>query len=418
MYIKLDASTINQEPIENILLILDSRWDLKLDKRNNSTMISLDWHFSTKYRFDRRKNIVWAFNIEMPNWKPFNFIKSFYFSHLSDNEAKIQTFKWFNNYYWINNDYKEDIKINDRYLKEIKKIAEENRIKQEKLEKSILFRRKTFWIKFSKLSNYYSKWILDYFEWRWISKSTLLKNNARTWIVLHNWKTYKKRVFFPMKVWKDIIWIKMRDLYAKTKEYKSINIPDSWSWLLYNEEDINWKETIYFCEGEVDKLTLDEAWITNSIWNMMWANTFSMKWIEVLKNVKNINILYDFDKDSLAGLKWVYKIMKLIPEKNIRFLDLPKLIASEFNEDRELLLRDFSDINDIWSANLYNWLYKEKFKKIIDENLVSKTINEIEDIIYWFIKINEEEKEKNIWIFSLSYKSKIKSLDDFKISKM
>jgi len=42
MYTKLDASTINQEPIENILSVLEARGELQLDTQGNSTKISLD----------------------------------------------------------------------------------------------------------------------------------------------------------------------------------------------------------------------------------------------------------------------------------------------------------------------------------------------------------------------------------------
>jgi len=91
MYNKLEASIINQEPIENILNVLQLRWELKLEWNK----ISLDWHFSTKYRFDKSKNRVWAFNIEMPNGKKFNFVKWFYFSNLSEKEAIRESYTWF-----------------------------------------------------------------------------------------------------------------------------------------------------------------------------------------------------------------------------------------------------------------------------------------------------------------------------------
>jgi hypothetical protein len=44
--------------------------------------------------------------------------------------------------------------------------------------------------------------------------------------------------------------------------------------------------------------------------------------------------------------------MKLMPEKNIKFLDLPKLFEERYPADRDILLRDFSDINDLWVIHL------------------------------------------------------------------
>jgi len=414
MFTKLDARTINQEPIENILNILEARWELRIEWNK----ISLDWHFSTKYRFDRSKNRVWAFNIEMPSWLPFNFIKSFYFSNLTEEDSIIETYKWFKDYYWIHDEFNGQFKMNEKYLKEIEKVAKENRIKQEREEKARLLRRSTFWVKFEKLKNFYSSWIIEYFENRWISNKTLLKNDAKTWIIFHNWKKYHNRLFLPSKVNDEIVGIKMRDIYAKQKEFKSMNMPDSWSWLLYNKEDIIWKDTVYICEWELDKFSLDEAWITNSIWNMMWANTFSEKWFDVLKDAKNLNILYDFDKDSFAWMKWVLKIMKLMPEKNIKFLDLPKLFEERYPADRDILLRDFSDINDLWVIHLSLWYNKDEFKNIIDNNLISRNIDELNEILNWFKIIHDKEKEENIGSFTLSFKSKVKSLDDFRQFKL
>ncbi len=414
MYTKLDASTINQEPIENILSVLEARGELQLDTQGNSTKISLDWHFSTKYRFDRRKNLVWSFDIPMPSWKPFNFIKSFYFSDLWDKEAIAETFKWFKKYYWINDEYSWDLKMNDEYLKEINKRAEQNRIKKEKQERAMLARRKTFWISFDKLKMFYSDKVLDYFEWRWISKKTLERNNARTWVVLHNAKTYKNRLFLPSKVGANMVWIKMRNIYAKGDELKSQNMVDSWPWLLYNEEDIKWQETVYLSEGEIDKMSLDEAGIYNNVWNQMWANTFDESWFKVFEEAKTINILYDFDKNSLAWLQWVLKVMKLMPEKRIKFLDLPKLLEDNYSEDREHLLEHFTDINDLWTTHLATWKPNQEFKAVIDKNLVEKSPEEIEEIVRWFRKVHEEDKKNEIWTFSLSFKSKVKSLDDFK----
>jgi len=409
MYNKLEASIINQEPIENILNVLQLRWELKLEWNK----ISLDWHFSTKYRFDKSKNRVWAFNIEMHNGKPFNFVKWFYFSDLSEKEAIAETYSWFKSYYWINDEYTWDLKMSKKLLKKIEEKARKNKIKQEQEEKARLWRRKTFWTKFFKLKKYYSENILEYFQNRWISRKTLEKNNARTWIIFHNGKLYKNRVFFSMKDTKEIVWIKMRNINTYVKEYKSINIPDSWSWLLYNEFDLKGKDTVYLCEWEIDKLSLDEAWMFNSIWNMMWANTFSKDWLTIFKDVKNINILYDFDKNSLAWLQWVLKVIKNMPLKNIRFLDMPNMLEKNIPKDREILLRDFSDINDLWVSYLLLWKTGKDFQKSIDESLVKKSVDEISKIISWFKNIHKKEEEKNIWTFSLSFKSKIKSLDDF-----
>jgi len=44
--------------------------------------------------------------------------------------------------------------------------------------------------------------------------------------------------------------------------------------------------------------------------------------------------------------------MKLMPEKRIKFLDLPKLLEDNYSEDREHLLEHFTDINDLWTTHL------------------------------------------------------------------
>jgi len=43
--------------------------------------------------------------------------------------------------------------------------------------------------------------------------------------------------------------------------------------------------------------------------------------------------------------------MRAMPEKNIRFVDLPKFLETNYPEDREELLNEYSDINDLWVAN-------------------------------------------------------------------
>lgn len=410
MSYKLTADDINQEPIENILNVLKVHWFLNF----KGNKLLLEWTFSTRYRFSRKLNRVKWFNIELPEWKPFNFVKTLLYAYLWEKEAISQTFKWFRWYFGIDDDFKSELKMNAKLVAEIKRNAEINKRKAEKDRRRLLARRKTFWIKFSRLKKYYSENTIEYFENRCISKKILEINNAKTWIIIHNWKIYKNRIFFPMNnEINDIIWIKMRNLYAKDPAYKSINITDSWSWLLYRKEDIEWQETIYFCEWEIDKMSMDEAWITNSIWNMMWANTFDDNWKELFKDCKNINVLYDFDKNSLAWLQWVRKIMRTMPGKNIKFLDLPKYLHDNFPEDRGELLNEFSDINDIWVSNNMLWKDFNYFKNTIDTNLCKKSIEELNKIILNFDIQNKKEKDLEIGDFKLSFKSKIKSLDDF-----
>jgi hypothetical protein len=212
--------------------------------------------------------------------------------------------------------------------------------------------------------------------------------------------------------WDKVVWIKMRDIYAKQKEFKSMNMPDSWAWLLFDIKAIENQSTVYLCEWEIDKMSLDEAWITNSIWNLMWANTFSKNWIELFEKFENINILYDFDKDSLAWLKWVYKVMKMFPDKNIKFLDLPKLFDKYYTNDRDYLLWEYSDINDIWVTSNFTNKGKDFFKEQIDNSLEKKNIEELEIIIRNFKEMDDKEKEDDIWTFSLSFKSQLKSIND------
>lgn len=410
MTTELTADSINHEPIQNILSLLKAQWVLNFQWNR----LLLEWKFSTRYRFSEKFNTVTAFNIEMPHWQPFNFIKSLLFSDLSDKEAISETYNWYRGYFWLENNFKWDLKMNSKLIAEINKNAQLNKIKAEKEQKLLINRRKTFWIKFARLKNYFSNNTLDYFSKRWISKETLEKNNARTWLIIHNWKTYKNRLFLPiMNEEQDIVWVKMRNIYAKDSAYKSMNITDSWSWLLYNKEDIEWQDTIYFCEWEMDKMSMDEASITNSIWNMMWANTFNINWKSLFKDCKNINILYDFDKNSLAWLQWVRKIMSIFPEKDIKFMDLPKYLESNFPENREELLDEYSDINDVWCLNKILWVSKEKFKQNLDNSLSAKSIEELSEIINHFKIQKKEEKNNEVWTFKISFKTKVKSLDDY-----
>jgi len=56
---------------------------------------------------------------------------------------------------------------------------------------------------------------------------------------------------------------------------------------------------------------------------------------------------------------------------------------------------------------------KEKFKDNIDKSLITKSVEELTIIIDNFTKLHKEEKENFKGTFNLSFKSKIKSLNDF-----
>jgi len=43
--------------------------------------------------------------------------------------------------------------------------------------------------------------------------------------------------------------------------------------------------------------------------------------------------------------------MRSMPDKKIKIMDLPKFLEQNHPEDREVLLDEYSDVNDLWCAN-------------------------------------------------------------------
>lgn len=412
--IELSAANINNEPIENILCYMKNSWDILYDP--NTWNIQFQWEFKAKYRYSKLKNCVWAFWVDMPTWKPFNFVKSFYFSDLDDREAIKSTYNWYKGYYNLIDTHWLDYKKNKERLKKLEEELARNKIKSDKLAAEKEKRRSTMPDKFFALEKSYSKEIIDYFKnERCISEETLKLNNARTWVLDYFWKTYKDRVYFPMKSikesWKTYLnGITIRDPFATDSNYKSLSLMDSQAWLLFNVSWVKNHKEVYFCEWAIDKMSLDEAGMHNSFWNMMWAWTFSDEWLLAFKKAEKINILYDFDKKSFAWLSWVIKVMKKFPDKEVQFLDLPKLLEKNFPDMREDLLNEFSDVNDLWKASNLNWTTKN-FKEILHSWLVKMPLEEVEKIFSKFSEI--KHKDHLDWKdgeFTISITTKLKDL--------
>jgi DNA primase len=162
-------------------------------------------------------------------------------------------------------------------------------------------------------------------------------------------------MFFSRNWKKNFVWIKLRNLYATDKKYKSINVRNSRVWLFFNP-DFSDNETVFLCEWEMDYFILKQLNFWNVIANMWGVSSFMEDWLALFEN-KDIYILYDRDT---PWINWMMRVKEIIEKKipgkykSINYLDF---------------WEQWEDINDIYLRLKREWLSDKEIWKKIFENM-------------------------------------------------
>ena len=76
---------------------------------------------------------------------------------------------------------------------------------------------------------------------------------------------------------------------------------------MFNFDSLNGQKEAFVCEGELDAITLIQAGIENTVGTTTGAGSFDPEWIDQLKDLKKIYIVYDSDEAGQKGARSVAK---------------------------------------------------------------------------------------------------------------
>jgi len=377
MPMQIDYTKINSLDIKDILVSL---W-IQVNNRNQIYYPSLVDKFDDKYRVDTRNTnaVVNFWNMELPTGKPFYFIKSFFTITCKQNFSDKDTFDWFKKYLWMDIDKTFSKDIIPHPVRTFQKIDD---WKEEEYRKDIIEQ-------FKRMKQTFSTSIIEYFQNRWISLQTLVNNWARVWEINIDWKTYRNRVFFPMIDWMTnlIVGVKARNIFAQPWFPKTMNVPHSKPDLLFIKDNINTK-FVFVCEWEIDKLSLDEIWLKNSIWNLAWVQTFKEEWKDLFDRYDKIYLFYENDQQNVAWLDGMINFIQHMPNKKFYCIDYDYLVDNYFFGDDEIK-HSIKDINDILKYSLLLWKNNYEICEMISKScretnieiLVENSIVKLNEII-------------------------------------
>ncbi len=98
--------------------------------------------------------------------------------------------------------------------------------------------------------------------------------------------------------------IKFRSMPPAEKTFR--RIPGFRS-ILFNADCLAGKEEIFITEGELDAITLVQAGIENVVSGTTGAGSFEAEWIDQLKNVNRVYLVYDPDEPGQQGARSLAK---------------------------------------------------------------------------------------------------------------
>ena len=98
--------------------------------------------------------------------------------------------------------------------------------------------------------------------------------------------------------------IKFRSMPPAEKTFK--RIPGCQS-ILFNGDVLKDQKEIFITEGELDAITLIHAGVENVVSGTTGAGSFDPEWIDLLKHLKKINIVYDPDEKGQQGARSLSK---------------------------------------------------------------------------------------------------------------
>jgi twinkle protein len=140
---------------------------------------------------------------------------------------------------------------------------------------------------------------MDYVLGRGINQESIDKfklgfyqNNGKKWLTIPHYQG------------KDLANIKFRSLPPSEKTFK--RIPDCKS-ILFNIDSLNGHQEVYICEGELDAISLIQQGIENAIGATTGSGSFDPEWIDQLKDLEKIYIIYDSDEAGQKGARTLAK---------------------------------------------------------------------------------------------------------------
>jgi twinkle protein len=163
-------------------------------------------------------------------------------------------------------------------------------------------------------------------------KLGLYQNNGTKWLTIPHYRG------------KDLANIKFRSLPPAEKTFK--RIPGCKS-ILFNFDPLNGQQEAFICEGELDTIALVQEGIENAIGATTGSGSFDPEWVDQLKDLKKIYILYDADA---AGQKGARSLAKRLGYNRCYNIELPA--GQDINDF-------FSNGNDIFD---FQKLVQEAYK--------------------------------------------------------
>jgi twinkle protein len=106
----------------------------------------------------------------------------------------------------------------------------------------------------------------------------------------------------PHYIGGDLVNIKSRSLPPAEKDFKRVKDCRS---VLFNADAIEGAEELYLTEGEIDAITLWDQGIKNVVATTTGAGSFDPAWVDLLKPVKKIYLVYDPDEPGQKGAREV-----------------------------------------------------------------------------------------------------------------
>jgi 5S rRNA maturation endonuclease (ribonuclease M5) len=180
---------------------------------------------------------------------------------------------------------------------------------------------------------------MDYVLGRGINQQSIDKfklgfyqNNGKKWLTIPHYQG------------KSLVNIKFRSLPPAAKTFK--RIPDCKS-ILFNIDSLNGHNEVFICEGELDTINLIQKGIENAIGATTGSGSFGPEWVDQLRDLKKIYIVYDADE---AGQKGARSLAKRLGYNRCFNIELPA--GQDVNDF-------FSSGNDIFDfQNLAQKAYK------------------------------------------------------------
>jgi 5S rRNA maturation endonuclease (ribonuclease M5) len=141
--------------------------------------------------------------------------------------------------------------------------------------------------------------VMEYLRGRGINQDSidkfklgLYQNNCTKWLTIPHYQG------------DSLLNIKFRSLPPAEKTFR--RIPDCKS-ILFNIDSLNGHDEVFICEGELDAISLIQQGIENAIGATNGCGSFDPEWVDQLKDLKKIYIVFDSDEAGQKGARSLAK---------------------------------------------------------------------------------------------------------------